>query len=417
MSRWGWGLVLALVAVAAALVARQLQTAPDGVDDRNSKPEAVPRAPRWQTAAARADTRFDSYKRRVLEKYGIDRPGYIAAFRGFANAEACEIMGRVLADAPPRIPDSDGTKWKNLQEQWARFESDEVPGVTVEVSCNGHLQRTVTDDEGYYRVRIPITPPSTRSLWLQGQVTIPGSALKATHEILAVSDEAEFGIISDIDDTVLDSKVVDWKASAKLTFLHNVRTRKPLPGVAQLYRSLQRGRSDVPVNPLFYVSSSPWNLYDLLESFLSINEIPPGPILLRDLGVEPQYFIKSKGHGHKLDNVRMLLARYPTLGWVLVGDSGQADAEIYTTAAREFPGRILAIYIRDVDPDTDSIFDKGVDDVFKQTVAGDVPMLRVRDSDAIAKHLRTIGLLPADEVAAVKTDVARDQAAPPQVGH
>ncbi len=378
-------------------------------------PTGPPRVSKWQTAAARADSGFDGFKQRVLEKYGVDRPGYIAAFRGFADATACEVMGRVLADSPPNLPDSAGTRWKNLREQWARFESDEVPGVTVDITCNGRSQRVVTDAEGYYRARIPMTPPTTRSLWLEAEASIPGSDLSARHEILAVSDEAQFGIISDIDDTVLDSHVVDWKTSAKLTFLHNVRTRKPLPGVAQLYRSLQQGRGEVPINPLFYVSSSPWNLYDLLESFLSINDIPPGPILLRDLGIEPEYFIKSKGHGHKLDNVRKLFAQYPALGWILVGDSGQADAEIYTTAAREFPGRVLAIYIRDVDPDSDSIFDRGVDAVFAKTVAGDVPMLRVRDSDAIALHLRAIGLLPATEVAAVKEDVARDANAPPQV--
>ena len=386
-------------------------------DERSGSPDPhePPHDRMWQIAAARADARFDGFKQRVLEKFGVDRPGYIAAFRGFADASACEVMGRVLADPPPALPDSAGTRWKNLREQWARFESDEVPGVTVEVTCNGYTQRVVTDAEGYYRARIPMAPPTTRSLWLHAEASIPGSELSARHEILAVSDEAQFGIISDIDDTVLDSQVVDWKSTAKLTFLHNVRTRKPLPGVAQLYRSLQSGHGEVPINPLFYVSSSPWNLYDLLESFLSINEIPPGPILLRDLGIESEYFIKSKGHGHKLDNVRKLFGLYPTLGWILVGDSGQADAEIYTSAAREFPGRVLAIYIRDVDPDADSVFDRGVDDVFAKTVAGDVPMLRVRDSDAIAQHLRAIGLLPAIEVAAVKKDVARDEKAPPQV--
>lgn len=416
MSRWVfWSLGFALVAVTAALVVRSEQTAPDSVGDLGTRPETPPRVPKLQTAAARADAGFDSLKRRVLEKYGVDRPGHIAAFRGFADASACEVMGRVLADPPPPLPDSHGTRWKNLREQWARFESDEVPGVTVDVSCNGVAQRTVTDAEGYYRVRIPVTPASTRSLWLKGTVSIPGSRLTATHEILAVSDEAEFGIISDIDDTVLDSQVVDWKTSAKLTFLHNVRTRKPLPGVSQLYRSLQQGHRAEPVNPLFYVSSSPWNLYDLLDAFLSINEIPPGPILLRDLGVESEYFIKSAGHGHKLDNVRKLFEHYPLLNWVLVGDSGQADAQIYTTVAQEFPGRVLAIYIRDVDPDRESTFDKGVDAVFAKILGGQVPMLRVRDSDAIAHHLRSIGLLPAAEVAAVKADVVRDQAAPPQV--
>ncbi len=411
MSRWMWGVGAALATVAVFLAVRN---SPRAMTSAPVVPPAVSgRGSSWQAAAARADARFDTVKRRILEKYGIDRPGYIAAYRGFADASGCEVMGRVLASPPPSLPDNRGSKWKNLREQWARFESDEVPGVTIQASCDGVTREAVTDAEGYYRVRIPLPPPEDRSLWRRGVVTIPGSQLSATHEILAVSEDAKFGIVSDIDDTVLDSRIIDWKSSVTLTFLHNVRTRKPLAGVAQLYRSLQHGHSKVPVNPLFYVSSSPWNLYDLLETFLALNEIPPGPILLRDLGVEPEYFVKSKGHGHKLENVKKLFAHYPSLKWVLVGDSGQADAEIYAEATREFPDRVLAIYIRDVDPETDSVFDHGVDKI-TSTVSG-TPMLRVRDSDAIAEHARSIGLLPAVQVAIVEAEVRRDEAAPPQV--
>ena len=94
-------------------------------------------------------------------------------------------------------------------------------------------------------------------------------------EVLIPDASAAVGIISDIDDTVLQSSITDWKTAAQLTFLGNARTRKPLLGVAKLYAALQAG-----VNPLFYVSSSPWNLYDLLEDFMRLNEIPPGPIFL-----------------------------------------------------------------------------------------------------------------------------------------
>ncbi len=350
---------------------------------------------------------------RVLKRDAASRPGHIAAYRGFSDSSGAELMGRVLASPPPGVPDTHGNRWRNLREQWARFVSEGISGVSLEISCNGLTQRTVTDAEGYYRVRVPMAPPDHRSLWRRAEVRIPGSELSACHEILAVSEEASFGIISDIDDTVLDSQIVDWKSTAKLTFLHNVRTRKPLPGVAQLYLSLQKGHADVPVNPLFYVSSSPWNLYDLLETFLVLNGIPPGPMLLRHFAFGPEFFRGSGGHAQKLENVRTLFSRYPDMKWVLVGDSGQADAQIYAQATREFPDRVLAIYIRDVDPETHSVFDHGVDKIMS-TVSG-TPMLRVRDSDAIAEHARSIGLLPALQVAIVEAEVTRDEASPPQV--
>ena len=69
---------------------------------------------------------------------------------------------------------------------------------------------------------------------------------------------------------------------AKLTLLHNAHTRLPFEGVAGFYQALQRGRDGEAYNPVFYVSNSPWNLYDLLEDFLDVHGIPRGPLLLRD---------------------------------------------------------------------------------------------------------------------------------------
>lgn len=94
-------------------------------------------------------------------------------------------------------------------------------------------------------------------------------------------------------------------------------------------------------------------VYDLLEDFMELNSIPPGPMFLRDLSMDAGKFIKTPGHGHKLERAKALIERLPQLRWVLLGDSGQADAELYAQAAQQFGDRIAAIYIRDVDPDSD----------------------------------------------------------------
>ena len=200
----------------------------------------------------------------------------------------------------------------------------------------------------------------------------------------------------------------DWKIAAQLTFLGNARTRKPLLGVAKLYAALQGTR-----NPLFYVSSSPWNLYDLLDDFLELNAIPPGPIFLRDIGTDTGKFIKTAGHGHKLERARMLIERMPHLRWILLGDSGQADAELYAEAAQEFGDRIAAIYIRDVDPDVDdSVYDTGADAWIQKVAGTKVPMLRVKDSVAIAEHAATLGLLDPATIPAIIAEVRKDAARP-----
>jgi len=228
-----------------------------------------------------------------------------------------------------------------------------------------------------------------------------------------VLPQAGIGIISDIDDTVLHSGITDWKTAAQLTFLHNSRTRKPLQGVAKLYQALQAGPDNgVPLNPIFYVSSSPWNLYDLLEDFMELNAIPPGPIFLRDLGIDTGKLFKTPGHGHKLDRAVSLIERFPQLRWVLLGDSGQADAELYAQAAQQFGNRIAAIYIRDVDPQTESSYDNGVDAHIARVAGTTVPMLRARDSVAIAEHAAGLGLIAASALPGIAAEVIRDQQRP-----
>jgi phosphatidate phosphatase APP1 len=231
--------------------------------------------------------------------------------------------------------------------------------------------------------------------------------------VLVPQAETQFGVISDVDDTVLESRVTHRPTQAKLTFLYNARTRKPLEGVAELYRALQCGTGKgAPINPIFYVSSSPWNLYDLIDDFFELNGIPHGPILLRDLAFGPRRFAAFRSHDHKLDNIRRLFGHFPRLRWVLIGDSGQHDAMLYAAAIEEFPGRVIAVYIRDIDPNLASRRDAFVDRYIAEAAALGVPMLRVRDSNAIAEHAVGLGLLKTPDLDAVAGDADRDRQRP-----
>ena len=118
---------------------------------------------------------------------------------------------------------------------------------------------------------------------------------------------------------------------------NNARTRLPFAGVSAFYKSLQLGRNGKRNNPFFYVSSSPWNMYDLLHDFLDINEIPQGPILLRDFGLEKDKLFRSDHMGHKYKEIENILLTYPELNFVLIGDSGQEDANIYREVVKNYP--------------------------------------------------------------------------------
>ncbi len=359
-----------------------------------------------------ADDHLDAARRRFETKFGWNRPHHIAAYRGFADANGVELLGRVLAEAPLGGPQDDDNWWDNLLNTYRRFESDEVPGVALKTHYRNVGGETTSDHEGYYRAHFATPGPMSDLLWDNASVSLTDGTLLTPQPVLQIGAQAAFGVISDIDDTVLQSSITDWKTAAQLTFLHNARTRKPLNGVAKLYQALQSGADASRRNPVFYVSSSPWNLYDLLDDFLELNNIPFGPIFLRDLGLDDGKFIKTTGHGHKLERARELIQRLPQLRWVLIGDSGQADAELYAEAAREFGDRILAIYIRDVDLELETARDTYVDGFIEKIAGTRVPMLRVADSVAIAEHARGLGLIPESALPGIAAEVQRDRYRP-----
>lgn len=365
-----------------------------------------------QEGVAGADDLIDAARRRFDAKFSRNRPQHIAAYRGYADAAGVELSGRILADAPLGGPKEDDDWWDNLLNTYRRFESDEVPDVGLRASFRGASAETTSDAEGYYHLHLATGAPPTDLLWDNATIQLTDGTLATHQPVLQVGPAAAFGVISDIDDTVLESSITDWKLAAQLVFLHNARTRKPLQGLAALYQALQRGALGADRNPIFYISSSPWNLYDLLDDFMQLNAIPAGPMFLRDLGFDPGKFIQTRGHRHKLERLRDLVNRLPRLRWLLIGDSGQADAELYAEAAEEFGDRILAIYIRDVDLEKSSARDRYVDGYIERIAGTRVPMLRVADSAAIATHALTLGLIADSALAGIAVEVRRDQERP-----
>jgi phosphatidate phosphatase APP1 len=235
-----------------------------------------------------------------------------------------------------------------------RFESDEVPGARVRLVHPGGEVEVTTDEEGYFEAWFEPRPPfAADALWHRVRLSLPGAdgeEAPVEAPVLVPAAGAAFGVISDLDDTVVQTGATSLLRMARTVFLSNARTRLPFPGVAAFYRALQRGAGDVPANPVFYVSSSPWNLHDLLAEFLELRGIPDGPLLLRDWGISAQEALPTGHAGHKLAAIRRILDLFPALPFLLIGDSGQEDPEIYHRVVHDHPDRILAVYIRNVTP-------------------------------------------------------------------
>jgi phosphatidate phosphatase APP1 len=110
-------------------------------------------------------------------------------------------------------------------------------------------------------------------------------------------------------------------------------------------------------------------------------------------------------HEHKLGAIREILDVHPTLPFVLVGDSGQEDAEIYARIAREHPGRIHAIYIREVGRAKHA---GAVREIAVKMRALNVPMLLAPDTVAAAEHAAARGLISAAALPEIRQEKRED---------
>ncbi len=368
-----------------------------------------------QDAAVDVERAFDERKRRFKERLGWPGAVMIQPYRGHGSETELRLRGRVLKDKGLRAARDNDTVWQNLLQAYRRFESDEIPGVRVRARLQGVEEIVTTGEEGYFFFDLkPLTPPPSDRLWheveleLLDDLAVDGTPVVATGEVLVPPIEADFGIISDVDDTVLQTNATSLLNMARVTFLDNARTRLPFEGVAAFYRALHHGPSGTGQNPVFYVSSSPWNLYDLLIDFLDVNGIPAGPLFLRDLGLDEEKIIQTDHETHKVKQIEDILRTHPDLDFVLVGDSGQHDPEIYQRVIDDFPGRVKAIYIRDVSED---LRDAQVQGIVEDLLAKGIEMVLVADSAAAAEHAVAHGLLTPEALPDVRAEKAKDESA------
>ncbi len=282
---------------------------------------------------------------------------FVQLYNSYGSEKELRIGGRVLVPHlrfRPAKP-NDGA-FTNLMNMYFRVYSREVAGVKLhfwlentEFTPQNPIEIT-SDSEGYLQAIIPLESPLK-----QGVYTLNALVKDAPFEVVfsniieskifIYNKNSALGLISDIDDTVIFTQSYNGLKTVYNTFLYNAFRRKTLPNVRNWYNELtENGKL-----PTFYLSSSPWNLYDVLLQILRINDLPEGTILLRDYGIDYDKLLLGSHSEHKRKAIDDILAAYPQTAFILSGDTAQHDPDIYLAAAKDYGKRIQTIFIRDVD--------------------------------------------------------------------
>jgi phosphatidate phosphatase APP1 len=363
------------------------------------------------------DNWSDDLRFRLKKLDGYDNPLTIVPFLGYGTREKMLLSGRVLESRSPIVSSQTDSKWKNFVNLYRRFETDEVAEAKIRAVFQGVELETVTDKEGYFYFEInPAGAPGEQpfhevELELLEPLSDEGTTFRTFGKALIPPASARFGVISDLDDTVLTTNVTNKLKMFMTVALLNEYTRMPFKGVSAFYRALQRGSSGAENNPIFYVSSSPWNLYPLLTEFLRIQEIPLGPLFLKDFGTHT-LFTSSDHKSHKINNIESVLNMYPHLPFVLIGDSGEQDPEIYSEIVRKYPNRIRAVYIRNIDIQPERV--AAIDKLILEVRETGSQLVLAPDTEFAAVHAAGEKLISVNELPHIREEKITDESAPTQ---
>jgi phosphatidate phosphatase APP1 len=204
--------------------------------------------------------------KRKIGKLGLAR---MELFLAFGNEKEIFIKGRIVEAYRQSRPSENKNAFQNIIAAIRRYAGSSIPDVRVMLEYHHLRIEMVSDEEGIFEKRFDDPHPVTNNKEKARLNIIKEPGIQPENEwieidILRYASDHDFGIISDIDDTIVVSHATKvgkkfWLSVSKIAY-----TRRPFPGVSEFYHLISEGGS----HPVFYVSSSDWNLYDLIMDFL-----------------------------------------------------------------------------------------------------------------------------------------------------
>ncbi len=330
--------------------------------------------------AARIEDAFHRLRERWGRRAGL--VPRVIPFTGYGSTEWVRVLCRVQL-APK------GTQGSHPlvgRRGWRSFTGIQVGKATVTVKA-GRATREVQADRGGVvdvRVDVKLTPG-----WHDITIGVEG-AEPVVAPVFIVDPEVRFGLLSDIDDTVMVTALPRPFLAAWNTFVLNEHARRPVPGMAVLYERLTRTH---PGAPVIYLSTGAWNVAPTLTRFLERNLYPQGALLLTDWGPTHDRWFRS-GQEHKRGSLVRLAEEFPNMKWLLVGDDGQHDESLYGEFAHDHPANVAGVAIRQLS--TSEAVLAGGRSKDGPDGSSDIDWYYSPDGAGISEQLSEAGILPAD---------------------
>ena len=238
---------------------------------------------------------------------------------------------------------------KRFTQRTAMFLVDNERSKDIVLSTSGqHFSAPTTGANGHFEFSANLPEGAAHCAnWLNLKVHTQDKDQRSFTGRVQCIPQQGISVISDIDDTIKNSNVLDKKKLLKKTFLKEFSA---VNGMSTLYQHWhQLGYQ------FHYVSSSPWQLYPVLNEFIDAQSFPQGSMHLKLIRVKDSsiFNLLATPEEGKIPTITTLMDAYPKRRFILVGDSGEKDANIYATIAKKYSDRIIKIYIHNVTGDDD----------------------------------------------------------------
>ena len=271
---------------------------------------------------------------------------WVDLYGGWASQNGGHLYARLHTGAPPK-PDSRGENGaEKLLKSIEALELDAAKGATALIAIQGKgTFKTVADDHGFVDFALPAGmrgPLNRVTLTIAPSKTLKTSS--STYIVPVWTDKAgQIGVLSDVDDTLTDSDIPHKLVAGYRTLFHSAYDVKVFPGAGKQLTSITAPVKGFPVRPLFFLTGSPWNLHTRIASAFSMAGVPKGAFILRRFSTE-----SMKAYDFKHPHLQEVFKLFPQTKWVLFGDTGEQDPEVYLQMSKERPQQVEHIYIHNV---------------------------------------------------------------------